>query len=582
METYKPLQRDATGIMLVKIYLEMQYQNSPRDEATFHPTIESPFLYDPHPLNHKRLNTLCVASLITSLITASLAILLKQWLHQYQITNHLSPQRWLRTYFYRLCGAERWKLFKVIYILPILLQFSLGLFLIGLCLFFSRGDHQVGLTGWILVSLWASAISFAMITPILDPSSPFNTTSLRGITSSLRSLLPAVFAFRFFTSSVKHPADASIFAKGQNIFEEPFEEEYFANNATIVQDHEILLAIDAIQDHDDAIVPYLMMALHDVEKQARFELVACLEVHTLSFLTRFIGSRLKINSVNLRVCRPYLGEHLSLSTWTAIVDTVSGLLVSRLLNYDDRSRQMRWEGWMEDAITLLLSRTRYPLPSSGCEALALALKIDPIGSAQRICVRIPFPEWVSFQGRGCVKYDVDLFTELVHQDLRGVLELLSGQTLADTVLQLLRARYLDSESCSFEEFFKLNPVEHQITRIPRQGATPVQFWITLCGTFHLTLTLLIKSIETAITNTGNQGVQWHYLPCSFVLRNPSFWAKEHYDAVRLWFMRRPSLDNCLRMAFPENHADKPGVNNISFILPRVYDLTMRDDGEFHF
>ncbi|KAK7686499.1 hypothetical protein QCA50_010097 [Cerrena zonata] len=578
VELHRDLQTDTTDVLLAKILLEIQQKNSPGDNLLNRTIPDSPLQHDPHLLISKRLNTLWVASLIVSSITASLAILIKQWLQQYHIDEHVSPQRWLRKYFYRFSGATGWKLFELVYVLPLLLQLSLGLFLLGLCLFFSDEDTQVGLVGWILVSLWAFMISFVVINPVIYPSSPFKTPFLQSAIAPIRSFIYRTLPSwcSSYTSSIQQPIDAAMFVKRLRFNEESFEEEYFTDNASIHQDHEILHAIDATQGHDDTIVPYIMAALDDVEQRARLELVATPEIHTTSFLSRFIETRLDRGSLNLRVCRPDLHGQLSPRTWTLCVDKAAGLLTARLLSYQDRTQQFRWVGWMEEMMTLLLSRIEHELPVSGRQALALALEIDPTGSAQRICSRVPIPEWASQPGPSSTKLRTDIFSDLLSHELNGVIDFLSGQPLASAVFQLLRAQYLDTESQSFEEFFKLNPVNSALTRYP-QGATPRQLYISLPGTLHPTLSLLLKSLDAPISATYDLAVRWHHDACSFVFRHEPYWIDDHSSHVQSWMIRRPNLDNCIQMAFPARSDDDILPEVLSSALHKVYNSMGPDD-----
>ncbi|EKM55605.1 uncharacterized protein PHACADRAFT_60471, partial [Phanerochaete carnosa HHB-10118-sp] len=84
------------------------------------------------PLWAVRLNGLWFASLIISLATASFSMLVKQWLREYLAVEYTAPQERLRAHQYRKPALEKWKVFEVAGILPMLLQLSLGLFFIGL------------------------------------------------------------------------------------------------------------------------------------------------------------------------------------------------------------------------------------------------------------------------------------------------------------------------------------------------------------------------------------------------------------------------------------------------------------------
>lgn len=83
------------------------------------------------PLWALHVNELWFASLICSLATASIGILVKQWLKEYLSSARISPQERLRTRM----------VFEIAAALPILLQVSLGLFFMSLCFFTTAVDH---------------------------------------------------------------------------------------------------------------------------------------------------------------------------------------------------------------------------------------------------------------------------------------------------------------------------------------------------------------------------------------------------------------------------------------------------------
>ncbi|KAK0231781.1 hypothetical protein EDD85DRAFT_775419, partial [Armillaria nabsnona] len=81
-------------------------------------------------------NSLWFISLTLSLITALVAVLTKQWLHQYiSVVSDISPLSRGRIRQYRYMGLEKWQVPMIIGFLPILLHVSLFLFFLGLCFY---------------------------------------------------------------------------------------------------------------------------------------------------------------------------------------------------------------------------------------------------------------------------------------------------------------------------------------------------------------------------------------------------------------------------------------------------------------
>lgn len=66
------------------------------------------------------INTLWALSLVIALITASLGILVKQWLHELLSFETHDPKERLKLRFFREVGLERWKVFALASSLPLL------------------------------------------------------------------------------------------------------------------------------------------------------------------------------------------------------------------------------------------------------------------------------------------------------------------------------------------------------------------------------------------------------------------------------------------------------------------------------
>ncbi|KAF8998631.1 hypothetical protein BDZ89DRAFT_969869, partial [Hymenopellis radicata] len=81
------------------------------------------------------INGLWVVSLVTSLVVALAAVLVKQWLHRYM--TFPSGTWGLRSHIrqFRFMGLEQWRVRIIIGMLPIIMHISLMLFFAGLALF---------------------------------------------------------------------------------------------------------------------------------------------------------------------------------------------------------------------------------------------------------------------------------------------------------------------------------------------------------------------------------------------------------------------------------------------------------------
>ena len=109
-------------------------------------------------------NGLWFSSLICTLSASSIAVLVKQWLHQYgQSLSGTSPDV-ARLRQYRYDSLHKWQVPEIIAALPILLQLALALFLVGLIVLLWQLHPSVAVSATILSSL---LIVFASATTLL-------------------------------------------------------------------------------------------------------------------------------------------------------------------------------------------------------------------------------------------------------------------------------------------------------------------------------------------------------------------------------------------------------------------------------
>ncbi|KAG5340079.1 hypothetical protein C0989_002879 [Termitomyces sp. Mn162] len=80
-------------------------------------------------------NGLFITSLTLSLSTALLTILAKQWIQAYTATVPGDAKTRALVHQFRLQGLIKWRLGDIIESLPLILHFSIGIFLIGLVLY---------------------------------------------------------------------------------------------------------------------------------------------------------------------------------------------------------------------------------------------------------------------------------------------------------------------------------------------------------------------------------------------------------------------------------------------------------------
>ncbi|TBU21969.1 hypothetical protein BD311DRAFT_743259 [Dichomitus squalens] len=108
------------------------------------------------------LNSLWFSALICSLASASIGILVKQWLHEYEAGISGTSVEIARLRQYRLNHLEKWRVAEIIAILPVLLQVSLALFLAGILVLLWHLHPTVASVASTLISLLLSKLFKAL------------------------------------------------------------------------------------------------------------------------------------------------------------------------------------------------------------------------------------------------------------------------------------------------------------------------------------------------------------------------------------------------------------------------------------
>ncbi|EED83547.1 predicted protein [Postia placenta Mad-698-R] len=115
------------------------------------------------------------AALILSLGTASVAISISQWLHHHVNGTSKTSQRSVRVWFFRRRGLTRWGVEQAVAVLPLLLQFSLVLFLLGLDILLWTLSTAVASVATVLSILLLVPTIFTAIIPSFSPDCPFKS-----------------------------------------------------------------------------------------------------------------------------------------------------------------------------------------------------------------------------------------------------------------------------------------------------------------------------------------------------------------------------------------------------------------------
>lgn len=125
------------------------------------------------------INALWFTSLILSLFATSVCILLKQWLREYTNLPLPYPEQNLRLRQIRYEGIKRWPLKEIMTLIPLLLQISLILFLVGLIDLVWMLNSTVAIIVTVFVSLILAFTLMTTVLPAFFVSCPYKSPQSR-------------------------------------------------------------------------------------------------------------------------------------------------------------------------------------------------------------------------------------------------------------------------------------------------------------------------------------------------------------------------------------------------------------------
>lgn len=168
IETYKLLRPDQTDLTNQLLYAILQ--NQPASSVTLDANF-SPAAYA------VRVNALFFTSLMTSLLAALTAMLVKQWVGNYDrgLRKISSRQIRARTRQYRYDGVVRWHMADVVALVPMILHVSLFLFFVGVIDFLFAVNQIIAIVSAACVLAGFSLYLFANILPLISSGAPFRS-----------------------------------------------------------------------------------------------------------------------------------------------------------------------------------------------------------------------------------------------------------------------------------------------------------------------------------------------------------------------------------------------------------------------
>lgn len=342
--------------------------------------------------NAIRVNVLWFASLTLSLVSASFSILVKQWLQEYLAGEYASPQARIRIRHFRYPALDDWKVFEIAGILPLLLQTSLALFLVGLCFFTADVHHTLGHTTLPLVAAWGFLILAVSLAPALSPRCPYKTAFLKSTIKRVRNYLAKAVLLCAKRTAVHATPAAKLPNKWHDLLR--WDEEEVAKTNT--NDIDILIAVDTIQS-DDYLFDILLSIILDSMQQSS----ASTSSERTESLLRILKRRGKQNDGSERsfldlTCLP--GK-----TMTSVMTMVTSMLKTevdrQIESASPNSRrvpiELKWEPWMKDCVYLLCSYTTSPIPQASDELFLSMLRCGTTEGKELfelIVSRVPGPD----------------------------------------------------------------------------------------------------------------------------------------------------------------------------------------------
>ncbi|KAJ3480168.1 hypothetical protein NLI96_g8538 [Meripilus lineatus] len=191
IEALKRLQQDpadTTAQLLLQISMQLTSLsvNPGFINSTYIPPQPLPFSPPP---NSVLVVILWSIALVLSLVTASLGMLVKQWLREFLSKSNVSPEQCCQVRLFRIPGLRKYKVAEIAGLLPILLQIALVLFFVALILFVQSIHTSVAIAISVVVGIWLIFVVGATLLPIFSPSCPYKTPFLKAAFLWIRNRL---------------------------------------------------------------------------------------------------------------------------------------------------------------------------------------------------------------------------------------------------------------------------------------------------------------------------------------------------------------------------------------------------------
>ncbi|KAL1945545.1 hypothetical protein VTO73DRAFT_2396 [Trametes versicolor] len=166
---------------LASFSIQHPFVNSTQPSSTTRANTNTP---PPVPRWAVWLNALWFSGLILSLSSASVGIMVKQWLNEYKSGVSGTSRPVARVCQYRLNNLRTWRVEDIIGAIPILLQLALALFLSGMLILLWTLHDTVAAIASTLVGLLAVFTVVTTLLPLVNPKCSYLTPQIRAVNAS--------------------------------------------------------------------------------------------------------------------------------------------------------------------------------------------------------------------------------------------------------------------------------------------------------------------------------------------------------------------------------------------------------------
>ncbi|TCD71690.1 hypothetical protein EIP91_005456 [Steccherinum ochraceum] len=263
LEAYKDIQPSQSTLLLAQITRQLaQIADTPLDMASTRP-----------PRSSAAVNALWFISLVCGLVAASMGMLVKQWLREYTDVHYSSPRERSIVRQRRYAALSRWRVFQIMALPSVILQFALALFLIGLMCFIGLANLAIFILVLLVVLVWLGIYIFTSVAPTFYSDCPYKSPQARLVRILIHFVARALF---------KKGPDGGFRASNAWHYEEPEVEETTSETLGL----DALINADKLFADDIFLRDTIRPCLRDVSPRT-----------SLQFLTDALSRRLRLPEV---------------------------------------------------------------------------------------------------------------------------------------------------------------------------------------------------------------------------------------------------------------------------------------------